>query len=185
MTIFRNGPRKLYRDSAHLLPWYVRLQRFHDHRGRDTVPGRQQHGRHRRQLPERDRRDAGQVRQANVRVRHAVLAVGHHRGQHAHRCRPVQAAHAHAHQRRAHVHGPVRHVHAAVPGTVAVLHVHAGQPLQTAVPGRVLLRVVRHERGHTHALPHRVHLAHTRPGRPKVSGFFHYFFLFVLVIGRE
>lgn len=159
--------RELHRGGAHALPRADRPERDRGRAGRRTQRRRE---RDRRRLPERDGRDAGEVRAAHVRVRHAVPVAGHHRGQHADRGGAVQAAHAHAHQRGAHVHGAVRHVHAPVPGPVAVLHVHVGQPLQAAVAGRVVLRVVRHERGHTHHVPYRVHLAHARPGRAKVSG---------------
>lgn len=157
-----DGRAKLHGRRAHVPVRHVRLQRQHGGR-------RQRVRRRRRQLSECDRRDARPVRPAHVRVRHAFPVAGDDRGQHADRGRAVQAAHAHAHQRGAHVHGTVRHVHAAVSGPVAVLHVHAGQPLQAIVAGRVVLRVVRHERGHTHHVPHRVHLADTRPGRPEVS----------------
>lgn len=101
-------------------------------------------GQHKRgALPEHLERVANQVRAAALRLRDALSAGGDRDRQHADRGGVVQAAHAHAHQRRADGHGAVRHVHPALPVALALLHVHLWQPLQAAVAAHSLLRLVK------------------------------------------
>lgn len=113
-----------------------------------------------------------QIRTADLRLYRPVPSDHHHNRQHAHRGRPFQETYANSDQRRPDGDGPLRHVHSALPLSVALLHVHLWKPLQAPLPGGRLLPLEDHERGDAGALPHGLHLADAGPGRAKVRNDF-------------